>query len=364
MNFAKIQNEKVCAMRKFTILMLLFIIFVIGCSNDKDKAEESAPKETLPKEKEIEQAEPESTGVFPLTGIATNEETNQRPVGVMINNHPAARPQSGLSQADIVFEILAEGGITRFLALFQSEQPEIVGPVRSAREYYFELAAGYDALYVFHGAANFVYDMIRDRGIENLNGAIHDNDGYLFKRESFRKAPHNSYLLYDAVYDVAESDGYDIISTIEPLHFLEDNKTLDGETANQIIVKYPVRNDADVVEYSYDQTTEKYTRFESQNQTVELDTEEPIQIDNLFIVETYHEVIDNEGRRRVDLQDRGQAYLFQKGKIQQLEWKNENGRIIPIKDEEPVGFVPGKTWINVVPSNPGLEQSVIFSDGQ
>lgn len=348
-------------MRKFAILMVLFVIFIIGCSNDKDKAGESAPKETLPKEKEFEQEERE---IFPLTGIETDEETDRRPVGVMVNNHPDARPQSGLSQADIVFEILAEGGITRFLALFQSEQPEMVGPVRSAREYYFELASGYDALYVFHGAANFVYDMIRDRGIENLNGAVHDNDGQLFKRESFRKAPHNSYLLYNAVYDVAEYDGYDIMSTVEPLHFLEDHATPQGETANQIIVKYPGRNDTDVVEYSYDQTTEKYTRFESQNQTVELNSEEPIQIDNLFIVETYHEVIDNEGRRRVDLQDGGQAYLFQKGQLQPLEWENENGRIIPTKDGEPVGLVPGKTWINVVPSNPGLEQSVIFSDGQ
>src|SRR5690625_4447030 len=349
-------------MKRLTILMVLFVIFIIGCSKDKDIVEESAPKETVPKEKEIEQDE--FTGVFPLTGIETNEEIDRRPVSVMVNNHSAARPQSGLSQADIVFEILAEGGITRFLALFQSEQPEIVGPVRSAREYYFELATGYDALYVFHGAANFVYDMIRDRGVENLNGAVHDNDGYLFKRESFRQAPHNSYLLYDAVYDAAESDGYDIISTVEPLQFLAKDEEVNGEDANQIIVKYPGRNDEDIVEYSYDQTSEKYTRLENQSQTIELNSEEPIQVDNLFMVEAYHEVIDNEGRRRIDLQDSGQEYLLQKGKVQQLEWKNEDGRIIPMKDGQPVGFVPGKTWINVIPSDPGLEQSIILSDGQ
>ena len=351
-------------MKKFSIAIILLLIFIIGCSKNEDVVEDNESNDNNHEENEIEQQEPTFSDTFPLTGIATNEDTDQRIVSVMINNHPVARPQSGLSQADIVFEILAEGGITRFLALFQSEQPEIVGPVRSAREYYFELARDYDALYVFHGAANFVYDMIRDRGVENLNGAVHDNDGHLFKRESFRKAPHNSYLLYDAVYDVAESNGYDIISTVEPLHFLEAEATIDGEVANHIIVKYPGRNATDIVEYSYDQTSEKYTRFEGQNQTIELNTEEPIQVDNLFIVETYHEVIDNEGRRRVDLQDSGQAYLFQKGKIQQLEWKNENGHIIPMKDGEPVGFVPGKTWINVVPSNPGLEQSVIFSDGQ
>src|SRR5690625_3645483 len=225
--------------------MALLLIFIIGCSKKEDVVEDNESNDNNLKENE--QQEPTFSGTFPLTGIATNEDTNQRIVSVMINNHPVARPQSGLSQADIVFEILAEGGITRFLALYQSEQPEIVGPVRSAREYYFELATGYDALYVFHGAANFVYDMIRDQGVENLNGAVHDNDGHLFKRESFRKAPHNSYLLYDAVYDVAESNGYDIISTIEPLHFLENDATISGETANQVIVKYPGRDRKSVV---------------------------------------------------------------------------------------------------------------------
>src|SRR5699024_9177080 len=124
-----------------------------------------------------------------------------RAIAVMINNHPQARPHAGLSKADIVFEILAEGDITRHLALFQSEQADVIGSVRSAREYYFELANGYDALYVYHGAANFVNDMIKSRKIEHLNGALYDNDGKLFKRESFRKAPHNSFLLFDGVYD-------------------------------------------------------------------------------------------------------------------------------------------------------------------
>src|SRR5690625_7813177 len=97
----------------------------------------------------------------------------------MINNHPAARPQSGLSQADIVFEMLAEGNMTRFLAFFQSEQPEVVGPVRSAREYYFDLAEGYDALYVYHGAAKFINAMINDRYIVYLKGRFEYNVWYL-----------------------------------------------------------------------------------------------------------------------------------------------------------------------------------------
>src|SRR5690625_4983119 len=181
MNFIELHKKGVCIVKKVYILTaLLLFVFLIGCS--KDKADESEQKESHPEEKEFEQQEPTFSDVFPFTGIATNEGADRRPVSVMVNNHPAARPQSGLSQADIVFEILAEGGITRFLALFQSEQPEVVGPVRSAREYYFELATGYDALYVFHGSTNFVYDMIRDRGFEKLNRVILDNDVHLCKR--------------------------------------------------------------------------------------------------------------------------------------------------------------------------------------
>ena len=69
----------------------------------------------------------------------------------MVNNHPKARPQSGLHKADIVYEILAEGDVTRFLPYFQSEKPENIGPVRSARDYYIDLAKGLNALYIAHG---------------------------------------------------------------------------------------------------------------------------------------------------------------------------------------------------------------------
>ncbi|CAM5214030.1 hypothetical protein UACE39S_04412 [Ureibacillus acetophenoni] len=73
-------------------------------------------------------------------------EANMRPIIATINNHPAARPQSGLGSADVVYEMLAEGDVTRFLALYQSELPEKIGPVRSARDYFIEIALGLDAL--------------------------------------------------------------------------------------------------------------------------------------------------------------------------------------------------------------------------
>ncbi|MFD1849640.1 DUF3048 domain-containing protein [Oceanobacillus bengalensis] len=347
-------------MRKLIYVILMMFVLLVGCS----KEDEEQVQVTEEEKEEIPETEEESSGnVYPLTGMKTNDSVDNRIISIMINNHSDARPQTGLSQADIVFEILAEGKITRFLALYQSDLPEVVGPVRSAREYYFELANGYDAIYVYHGAADFVNDMIVNEGVNFLNGSTYDNDGNLFKRESFRKAPHNSYLLMEAVYEVAEGKGYKTTENHEPLTFLsEDELTeIQGESAKHVEIVYS-DNPMEIVEFEYDVETGKYSRFNDKEQTVELDTGELIQVDNVFIVETRHEVIDDAGRRAIDLESGGNAFLIQKGKIQEVEWANQNGRIVPVMDGRTLGLVPGQTWINVVPTTPGLQQSVSITN--
>ncbi|MDC3417495.1 DUF3048 domain-containing protein [Aquibacillus salsiterrae] len=346
------------------MVMLLSMLFVaVACGNDDkvaEKKQNEAPqvddtKEPAPKqEPEPDPKTPTYKNVYPLTGTGTNDPVDDRMVAVMVNNAPQARPQTGLTKADVVFEILAEGRISRFMALFQSEKPDVVGPIRSARPYFFNLADDYGALYVYHGAAYFIQDMLNSGAADFLNGSYYDNDKYLFKRESFRKPPHNSYLLFDAVYEVAENKGYQVKSQVQKtLPFLADDKisSLTGDAAVEISLNYTDTS----IRYVYNSESEKYERFNDNDQTVELETEEPILLDNLFVLETEHQVIDDEGRREVDLASGGKAYLFQKGKVQQVQWENVDGLILPMKDGEPVGFVPGKTWINVIPMNPGLE---------
>lgn len=341
-------------MRK-KVLLLLMILAMIAVTACSKKSEEKT--EEIPEKNEFE--EPEQLNYHPFTGIETEEDVSDRAVAVMINNHPSARPHLGLAQADIVFELLSEGNITRFLALFQSEQPEVVGSVRSARQYYFELAQGYDAIYVYHGAANFVNDMIKSSGVDYLNGALHDNDGHLFKRESFRNAPHNSFLLFNSVYEEAEKKEYEIEKTYEPLKFIEEDDMIDGEDVDHFHIDYAA-NGSEAVSYDYDTSLETYKRKHNNDETVELHSEDPVEIANVFVIETVHEIIDNEGRRQIDIESGGNAFLFQRGKMQRVEWENDNGHIVPIKDGETIGFVPGKTWINFVPTNPGIEQSITF----
>ncbi|WP_010097435.1 DUF3048 domain-containing protein [Ornithinibacillus scapharcae] len=353
---------------KRLLFILAITILLVACSDDETEVQKphEEPEENVEvanKEKN-DNVEPEELfeNIFPFTGIGTNDSIDHRAIGVMINNHGSARPQTGLSQADLVFEILAEGMITRFLAIYHSEHPEMIGPVRSAREYYFDLSNRYGALYVYHGAAPFVNEMLDNRGIDHIDGAIYDNDGKLFKRESFRVAPHNSYLLYDNVTNVANDLGYEMNTEHNALSFLteDDAETIVGSSASHIEIVYS-DNPMEIVEYTYDIDNEKYTRYNDREMTVELETGEPVQVDNIFIVETHHEVIDDVGRRAIDFYTGGDAYLIQKGKVQQLKWENRSGQIVPVKDGKVVGFVPGKTWINVVPTSPGMENSVMIS---
>lgn len=329
-------------MKKLYIFLtvILSIFLFTACSK--------ATNDDVAKSPEEETSDP-ILYTYPLTGVETDEEPTNRAVAVMVNNHPKARPQSGLHEADIVFEILAEGDITRFLAIYQSSLPERVGPVRSAREYYFRLAESYGAIYVYHGAATFVDQMILNEGIDFLNGAQYDNDRELFIRESFRVAPHNSYMLFNETYNRAESKGYEVTTTHNPLPFLDEDETVSGENAERVKVTYFTNT---TVQYEYDESTKTYKRFSDGEQSIDLETEKPIELNNIFIIETSHEVIDGEGRRAVDLESGGYGYLLQQGKMQYVEWENRNGQIIPVKDGEIIPFVKGKTWVNVIQSEP------------
>ena len=332
-------------MKKYVILLIaLLLMLVVGCS--KSKNETQTENQAVKK------------GVFPLTGLE-GEEIDRRIISVMVNNHPKARPQTGLSQADLVFEILAEGNITRFLALYQSEAPEVVGPVRSAREYFFDLAERYQAIYIHHGAADFISDMIKERGIDSINGSNYDDDGYLFKRDHRRQAPHNSYLQFTAVRDIAEEKGYNLTETYEPLPFLteEEIEQIEGDAAEQVEITY-FNSPLTTVTYKYNTKKDVYERFSDGEQSVELESNEPIEMSNVLIIEATHEVMDDQGRRKVDLDSGGQAYLLQKGIVQKLEWQSIDGRILPVKDGQPIGLIPGKTWINVIPTSPGLEGAI------
>jgi len=284
---------------------------------------------------------------YPFTGEKAEGDASNRAVAVMISNQKQARPQTGLSKADIVFEMLTEGNITRFMALFQSSKPEVVGPVRSAREYFFTLADYYDAMYIFSGAADPVADKLHARDMDYIEGAKYDDDGLLFVREPFRKAPHNLYLQYDGIAEVAKSKDFRTTAEYEPMKFLKEGEDLpeDREYMDGTYAKVELFGDKPIIEFEYDDNTKMYTRTQDGEQMVELESEKPVEMSNVFIVQADHEEIDKEGRRAIDVDGGGSAVLLQQGQAQEVTWENQHGRIVPVKDGEVMPFVPGQTWI-------------------
>ncbi|MFD1708223.1 DUF3048 domain-containing protein [Siminovitchia sediminis] len=324
---------------KWALVILSFFIFIASaCSKDDAQQPQKKSKEHQTAEKII----------APLTGIETKVASLERAVAVTVNNHPDARPQTGLSQADIVYEMLAEGNVTRFLAIFQSEKPENTGPVRSARDYFIDLAKGYDALYVAHGHSPDAQQLLESGTVDHLNGIQHD--GTLFQRVDFRQAPHNSYITFENIEKGAGDAGYQLDTAPAPLQFLDEQmaEDLEGEAASSIKVSYSP-DPSYVAEYQYSSQDEKYSRSSAGSKTVEYGNEKPVLLDNIIVIEAPHTVKDSEGRRDIDLEAGGRALVFQRGIIQEAEWKNEGGRLLPYQNGEPMEWVAGKTWINIVP---------------
>jgi len=293
--------------------------------------------------------------VFPLTGEPAEGKADHRVVSVMINNHTKARPQSGLSQADIVFEVLAEAQITRFLALFHSQLPDTIGPVRSARPYFNELASGFDALYVYHGASTAINRHVAESGIPYLDAASYDNNGWLFERSTERKAPHNSYLLTQDIERFMKEKGYTNPDSIEALPFEKENReSAEGRPIDKVKVIYSERPE-ETVTYSFRESDGNFERSSDGMPSVDHENGERLAVDNVWIVETRHTIIDSQGRRAIDLTSGGNGYLLRKGKIIEAEWKDVNGRILPYRDGRLIRFTPGKTWVNIIPEQARIE---------
>ena len=138
-----------------------------------------------------------ASGVYPLTGVpATDAVKASRPaVAVKIDNIPAARPQAGLDQADVIFEEFTEG-ITRFVVVFHSADAGMVGPVRSVRPADANIVKAFGGPMVFSGGAPAVLDVMRSAGVRQVT----ENDRDTLRRRSGRRAPHNLYTNTEAMF--------------------------------------------------------------------------------------------------------------------------------------------------------------------
>lgn len=282
----------------------------------------------------------------PLNGIqVTDEAATKRVVtAIMIENSPDARPQSGLSEADVVFEAVAEGGITRFIALYQNSRPSLIGPVRSLRAYYADWAAAFDPSVAHVGGSGDVLTMIRsgNYGVDIdqfFNAAT-------YWRAGDRAAPHNVYTNFEKLDALNASKNHTTSNfTFAPR---VDEKAVQQPNATKINID--VSSGIFAVSYDYNQAKNVYMR--KQGGAPHIDREKgQIAPKVVVALKTSMDIRDDGLHMNITTSGSGQAFVFQNGTVVEGTWSKDGpkGRLI-LKDKEgkEIKLVRGQTWITTV----------------
>lgn len=278
-----------------------------------------------------------------LTGVQIPPELNKRPVtGIMIENSPDARPQSGVKDAGIVFEAIAEGGITRFLTLFQESQPDYIGPVRSVRPYYVDLLLPFDAALAHAGGSAEGLAKVRALGVKDLD---HGANAGAFRRVPDRYAPHNLYTSTAGLDAASAARGF---TTSNFKSFpRKAEKPAAQVTARTIDIAmssylYNVRYDYNPASNSYDRSQGGRPHTD-QRSGQQLSPKTVVALVMGYSQKGIYSVYQTTGT--------GKMYVFQDGTVQSGSWSKAGEREqFEFKDDggNPLTLNAGQTWFTLV----------------
>lgn len=336
---------------------------IIACSVVAVLLAGSAAAYMLTRPKKVERAAvqtkaapPAKTTVpSPLTGVEVSPQLAKRPpVTVVIENlYPNARPQSGLSSAGVVYEALAEGGITRYLAVFQDGLPleKDIGPVRSLRTYFVDWTLEYNAPVVHAGGNVDAIALIKPTGLKSLNQFYNGN---YFRRISSRPAPHNLYTTGKQLDQLLKDRGYDGEPTFTPWPRKDDDTNRPGDAVN-ITVDFSARDYQ--ASFAYDADSKLYKRSLRGTADIDADTNQQISPKNVVVISMpTHQNTTRENDLSLVMQTvgSGQAWVFTDGSVTVGRWQKDS-RTDRIKFNDSTGaeikLNRGQTWISVIPTD-------------
>ncbi len=278
---------------------------------------------------------------------------------IVIENHPRARPQAGLNQADIVYEFLVEGGITRFLAGYFTSMPDKAGPIRSLRPYMVEVADQHSSP-IFHIGASS--DALRKAAEHDLLTIDEIANQEYYWRDEERSRPHNLYTssssLENAFSEQITGNPNDNKKETEDFRASDYLNTSEQESskfwqerekANKVSLQYW----GNMIEYVYSEQQGRYKRYLEDSPHI-LEDEETIKVKSLIVIYTSHEIIDDQGRLNINFSNSGRAAFFSQGRLIEGKWQNQrqNGNLkftFFADDREEITFPPGSTWVHIVP---------------
>lgn len=319
---------------------------------------------------------PDLTGYLnPLTGLPIDvEAANARPVAIMLNNVYESLPQQGNSEADIIYECLEEGGITRMMGVYQSVKGlGMIGSIRSARSYYLQLALGHDAIFIHAGGSDEpkyedAYGKIKEWGVTSLDGVrgpymSTQVEGGLMWRDPARKKANGT--VHSVVTTGAMMEK--LLPTIDIRHdhkdgfeydmaFADDGTPKNGMEAGTIKVVYSQYKTG---LFTYDSEKKLYMVSEYKAPYIDGNTGEQVGVTNVIVIRAKLGYTgDSYGHVTIDLKSGGTGYFACSGKLVDILWTKDypSGQFrYTDLDGNPITFGRGKTYVNIVPSDAAVE---------
>jgi hypothetical protein len=310
-----------------------------------DKSASTTPTSTVVSEGSVKQV-----AVAPLTNLPDQSEAAaDRPsVAVKIDNAPEARPQSGLDIADVVYEEVVEGGVTRFIAVFHSQAPELAGPVRSVRPMDPTVLSAFHGLVAYSGGIPAFVSMMRKAPVQDVNVDV-ATDAYTWDKN--RHAPHNQYVSPAKLWPKAKGD-YD--DPPKPMFdYRAAGEPFGDADARHVVIPYSPRQTS---VYDWDVATGSWKR--TSNGTAHTTTSgAQIAPQNLvvqFVKMHTLDYVDQSGTNVVEstVIGSGDAWILSGGRVTKGRWSKESaGAATEFTDAagNPVKLAAGRTWVHFAP---------------
>ncbi len=288
----------------------------------------------------------ETTRQSPLTGVKVPIALADRPVtAIMIENSPDARPQSSVNQAGIVFEAVAEGGITRFLALYQETRPSNIGPVRSLRPYYLDWATGFDAHIIHAGGSADALGLVTQRHAKSINCLVFSQGCY---RVGDRAAPHNLYSSFDKIDSTATELGYTKSSFTS---YARVRKEKPSPAPTNTVITMDFSGPTYTSQFRYDGPGNRYLRFIAGAPDIDRDSGEHISVKNLVVIPMATSYSGNYAV--MNTIGSGEAVVFRDGIAIKGTWSKDSpgGQLRLLgEDGKDILLNIGTTWFAMVPA--------------
>lgn len=287
----------------------------------------------------------EATITNSISGVDC-ERSKERPIAVMLAGDLETRPLSGVSQADIVFEMpVAPNGITRLMAVYQCHEPKEIGSVRSAREDFIPLAAGMKVIYAHWGGEQDALAKLNNKILDNIDALKYE--GTIFYRKRGVPMPHNGFTTLELLKKTAKDLEYNLDNKFEgyPRTDKTDSRSL-SNIASSINVGF---NDPFNVVWTFDPASITYKRSRNGKPEIDKNNNEHVSASVVLVMKTTSNFIRDQ-YIRVNVQGQGDAQVYQGGIVIGAKWKKDghNGKLYFYDTEgKEIKFLPGKVWVEI-----------------